>query len=79
LAEFRSDSRSSPKDDLPAGSSAGGRAALGNLQVQSYALAVDEDGSCIYQLLAGAIVLFVTPQGSKWEEKFNRLSSAGRG
>src|ERR1700739_466247 len=44
-----------------------------NLQIQTDALAVDEDSPGINKLLTAAIVLLVTAQSRKGEEEFHRF------
>lgn len=47
-------------------------AALRKLQVKPHALPVDEHDSVVDELLAGAIVRCIAPQGFQWKEELNR-------
>ncbi len=53
-------------------------AALGDLQIEGYAFAVDEHRSRVQELLPGAIVLLVAAQRGKGKEKFHGFGYRGR-
>jgi hypothetical protein len=52
------------------------RATFSDLQVQRYALSVDQHGSCVEELLPGAVVFLIAAQCCERKEKFHGL---GRG
>src|ERR1019366_7870726 len=53
-------------------------APLGDLQIEGHTFAIDEDGSRVQKLLAGAIVLLVAAQRGKRKEEFHGLGYSGR-
>src|SRR5262245_6691808 len=50
-------------------------AGFGSLQVEADSLAVDQHGSGVDQLLAGAVVALVTAQRGEGEEELDRLGA----
>src|SRR5260370_23813567 len=54
------------------------RSALGDLQIKGHTFAIDEYGSRVQELLAGAIVFRVTAQRRKRKEEFHGFGYGGR-